>query len=157
VFDLSRYFVPGAFNSDALLEAWKWLLDNQPFDVFRVTCLGDMFLINTSGQVHFLDTIEGKLSLFAGSEEEFDSKLQNRHVRQRYLATFLVRDLTDAGVTLQAGECYSPDRPPILGGALSLDNLRPIDLLVHASIMGQIHRQVNNLPPGTPISNIVIE
>lgn len=155
--DLDRYFVSGNFDYQPLLDEWQWLLGSRNFRVFRVTCMGDLFLLDDADKVYFLDTMEGELAAFATDLGDFERKLQDRHVRRRYLATFVVRRLFDADFALKPGECFSPDRPPILGGTLSNENLSAVDVLFHSSIMGQIHRQVKSLPPGTPISDIVIE
>ena len=48
-------------------------------------------------------------------------------------------------------ECLSFRRLPVLGGQLDPDNLEKCSIPVHFSIAGQIHRQIKNLPPGTPI------
>lgn len=152
--DLSRYFVQGDFDFQPLLEEWSWLLGEKKFRVHKVTSMGDMFLIDDKGNVLFLDTLDGTLASFSSTTEEFDEKLQDRHARKRYLATFVVRDLLDSGHSLRPGECFSPDLPPVLGGKMHRDNFSPVDSLFHASVMGQIHRQVKELPPGTPITEI---
>lgn len=155
--DLSRYFITGKPSEADLLSAWNWLFKDQTYSVHQITSMGDMFLIAPDGTLHFLDTIEGQLVPFAANLDAYTDLLQDRHVRQRYLATALVRDLVASGVVLQAGQCYSPDHPPILGGTLDQSNMRPVDVVVHMSIMGQIHKQLRDLPPGTPITDIVCE
>jgi Domain of unknown function (DUF1851) len=96
--------------------------------------------------------LDGKVERFARSEREFDSRIRESGARKRYLATFIVRGLRDAGVQLGPNECFSPDVPPVLGGELSNENLRPCDVSVHSSILGQIHRQLKDLPPNTPVN-----
>jgi hypothetical protein len=142
-------------NTDDLLADWRWLLGAQSYTVFRATAMGDLILQDAAGRFHMLDMIEGKVWPLAGTENELWAALTDRHTRKTLLITFRVRALRDAGVTLEPGQCYSPDRPLILGGSLSNDNLRPCDIRVHASIMGQIHRR--DLPPGTKIEDIKIE
>jgi len=39
---------------------------------------------------------------------------------------------------------------------VDLDNVEVIDFVVSLNIAGQIHEQVRDLPPGTPISGITI-
>ena len=58
---------------------------------------------------------------------------------------------------LAEGQIYSYKTPPVLGGEYSTDNLEPTGIAVHFSVLGQIHRQVKDLPPGTKIDRIVIE
>ena len=47
--------------------------------------------------------------------------------------------------------------PPVLGGALTVDNLEVQDFVVATNICGQIHQQVLDLPPGTPIAGVAVE
>lgn len=114
--------------------------------------MGDLFLIDAGGAIHFLDMIGGGLQRVAPSEREFDLRIRDSAARKHYLATFVVRELREAGIQLSQNECYSPDVPPALGGELDGANLRPCDVSVHASIMGQIHRQLKDLPPSTPVN-----
>jgi hypothetical protein len=144
-------------DTDALLEDWQWLLGGRSYAVFRATAMGDLILKDPARGFHLLDMIDGNVRPLADTEEELWAMLADRHTRKTVLATFVVRGLREAGVTLGPGQCYSPDHPPVLGGELSNDNLRPCDLRVHASIMGQIHRQVRDLPPGTRISEVRFE
>lgn len=47
--------------------------------------------------------------------------------------------------------------PPVLSGEFDVENLQPIDIRVHVAIMGQIHGQVKDFPPGTQITDVQIE
>jgi len=156
--DVKAYLADIAgIDADSLLDDWQWLLGGRSYTVSRATALGDLILQDAAGRFHLLDMIDGKVRPLAGTEAELWSVLADRHTRKTVLATSVVRGLRRAGVTLGPGECYSPDRPPILGGSLTDDNLRPCDIRVHATILGQIHRQVRDLPPGTPIGEIKFE
>ncbi len=42
--------------------------------------------------------------------------------------------------------------PPVPGGAITLENIEVIDFVVCVNLAGQLHRQVKDPPPGTPIS-----
>ena len=122
-----------------------------------VSSLGDMFLANAEGRVFWLDTGAGLLQQVAGSAEDFKRLMQQRENADQWFVPQLVGDLMAAGVVLGAGQCYSYKKPPVFGGQIEPDNFEPTDLSVHFSILGQIHRQVKNLLPGTSISNIKIE
>jgi hypothetical protein len=133
------------------------MLGNREYVVFRATALGDLILRDATGQFCLLDMIEGQLRPLAGTESELWAVLADRQSRKVLLGTSIVRGMREAGVSLGPAECYSPEHPPILGGSLTNDNLRSCSLLVHSSIMGQIHRQVSELPPGTAITEMKIE
>jgi hypothetical protein len=74
-----------------------------------------------------------------------------------WFALQLVGNLLTSGIRLGPGECFGYKVPPVLGGEVNLNNFEPTDLQVHFGILGQIHRQVKDLPHGTPIGEIKIE
>jgi hypothetical protein len=153
MFDPAPYFADVAPHLlPDLLDEWGWLLGKEPFEVFRVTAMGDLFLIDAGGAIDFLDVMGGALEHFAASEREFDARIRESAARKRFLVTFVVRRLREAGVRLERNECYSPDVPIVLGGTLEDANLNPCEVYVHASIMGQIHRQLRDAPPGSPVN-----
>jgi hypothetical protein len=57
---------------------------------------------------------------------------------------------------LTPGQCYSYKIPPVLGGSFESTNVQAISAIVHFTIMGQLHEQTRNLPPGTKISHFKI-
>ena len=125
--------------------------------LYCATAMGDLILRDESATFHFLDMVDGKMEKLADSEEQLSGAVADRNARKSLLFTFVVRGLKETGKTLGPGECYSPDHPLILGGELDDDNLQPCDIRVHASMQGQIHEHVRNLPPGTKISDIKIQ
>jgi hypothetical protein len=61
-----------------------------------------------------------------------------------------------SGLVPTSAQVYDFRVPPALGGALEVDNLEVIDFVVSLNIAGQIHEQIRDLPPGTPISAVQI-
>jgi hypothetical protein len=57
---------------------------------------------------------------------------------------------------LKSGQVFDLRKPLVLGGEFTLDNIQPLDASVHFSLLGQIHRQVRELPEGTSISGVNI-
>ncbi len=140
---------------DDLLREWHWLVGDS-MQLLLVSSLGDMFLANANGWVFWLNTGSGQLNQVARSAEDFKRLMQQREIADQWFVPQLVGDLITAGVFLGAGQCYSYKIPPVLGGRIQPDNFEPTDLVVHFSMLGQIHRQVKDLPPGTRISNIKV-
>jgi hypothetical protein len=89
--------------------------------------------------------------------DEFQQLRQQPEQADQWFIPQLVGDLITSGVRLSPGKCYSYKKPPILGGEIEPANFEPTDLSVHFSVLGQIHRQVKDLPPGTKITKIRIE
>lgn len=145
---------PTGVDLDELLSEWRWLVDDS-HQVVVISALGDLFLRRNDGRIFWLDAGTAQLIQVATSADEF-KRLMAQNVNE-WFAPQLVGDLLSSGKRLAPGECFSYTVPPVLGGAIEPDNFEPTDLQVHFGILGQIHRQVKDLPPGTPISDIRIE
>jgi type VI secretion system (T6SS) immunity protein Tdi1 len=139
-----------------LLSDWRWLVGDS-VRLLLVSAIGDMFLADAKGHVMWLDTGAGQLQQIAASVDEFQQLRQQRQNVDQWFIPLLVGDLITGGVRLAPGQCYSYKKPPILGGEIEPANFEPTDLSVHFSVLGQIHKQIKDLPPGTKISNIRIQ
>ena len=143
-------------DRSALLEDWQWMIGDHKLPVL-ITAMGTAFLQDTQdGTISLLDPGEGKLRQIAQSIEEFQQLLSDQEF---VLSEFLVEDfvsLRNGGKSLSHDQVFGFVQPPVLGGSFGVDNLEPTDMQVHFSLSGQIHRQVKDLPDGTPISNVSI-
>ncbi len=142
------------------LESWRWLIGKSA-TVKLLTAMGDLFFVKPRGllrqeSVFFLDTCEGTAELASESWAEFRDIIKSmKNVPGHWFKYSLLVELSDK--RLRDGECYSPDHPPILGGSYEKSNFRPISWEVHVDFMGQIHKQVIDLPAGTPVNTISLE
>jgi hypothetical protein len=147
---------PDGVDLDGLLSEWRWLAD-ESFDPIVISALGDLFLRNDDGRIFWLNAGSGQLTKVADSAEEFKRLMVQAENANDWFVPQLVGDILASGKRLKAGECFGYKVPPVLGGEIEPDNFEPTDLQVHFGILGQIHRQVKDLPPGTPIGEIKIE
>lgn len=141
--------------SSELLEDWTWLC-KEPYTQIAMTNFGDMFLCDESGGVHFLDLVSGELSKVADSVIEFQRLAADQEKKRQWFLTEFLTEIERAGLTLSAGQCFSFKKPPALGGRIELANVEIASIAVHISLMGQIHRQLKDLPLGTKIQRIKI-
>lgn len=141
---------------DGLLSEWRWLVD-ESYQPVLISSLGDLFLRHDDGRVFWLDAGGGSLSEVAASTEEFKSLMVQPQNANEWFVPQLVGDILTQGKSIQPGECFGYSVPPVLGGSMDADNFEPTDLQVHFGILGQIHRQAKDLPPGTAIGDILIE
>jgi hypothetical protein len=140
-----------------VLADWRWLTGPAP-QLWLVTKAGDALLRDPSdGSVHFLDTVAGKAERIARDEAEFLALVTSGANADRWLMPAIVDGQAALGMRPAPGECLSFKHPPALGGQLDPDNFETCSILVHFSITGQIHRQIRDLPPGTPITEIKFE
>jgi len=139
-----------AKKSDALLEDWRWLIDDEA-QLIVVSALGDLFLRDTQGRILWLDVGTARLTQVAESSDEFKMLMQQTEHTDEWFVPQLIGDLIVSGKRLAAGQCYSYKVPPMLSGKMELDNFEPTDLLVHCSMFGQVARQIQHLPEGSKI------
>lgn len=141
---------------DTLLSDWRWLVSPGSTPIL-MTAFGDLFLRDQSGHIHFLDLMSGEFKQVAESQAEFDRLCEDREQRRSWFIGFLLTKVRKSCGELAAGECYSCQTPPSLGGQLKANNFQRTDLQVHYSTLGQLHQQTQHLPPGTKIDSIKIE
>jgi Domain of unknown function (DUF1851) len=144
-------------DREALLSDWEWLIGPHRLPIL-ISAVGDAFVQDTrDGTVHQLDATFGELDPVAADDQELRALLGDREFVMDRLAVQLYGDLRQAGLELGPGQVYSWKVLPALGGEIALENAEVADLEVHFSITGQLHRQIKDLPVGTPISEIRIE
>lgn len=136
----------------AALESWSFLdlAGKQPL---FTSPFGDVFFQSAEG-FWFLDVVGGELNHRWSTESEFSETLNSRAGQDEYLMIGLAKAADEAGLKPSASEVYGFEIPPVLGGATELSNVELSDFVVALDLTGQIHSQVRDLPPGTPISGI---
>lgn len=147
---------PDDLDLDGLLSEWRWVV-SESFHPVVISALGDLFLRHDDGRIYWLSSGWGQLTEVAKDAEEFKRLMVEPENAESWFMPNLVGDILMEGQRLGPGECFGYKLPPVLGGEYEPDNFEPTDLQVHFGILGQIHRQVKELPPGTPIGEIKIE
>lgn len=132
------------------LESWSWLLPTS-FTIWLVNRFGDLFVVVDDGSVSMLDLGNGTFDLCAGSRDEFCTRIDEPGMAAQWLMVPLVDKLVAAGVTLNPGQCYALRIPPVLQGKYELENCGTIDAADYVSSMGEVHRQLHDLPEGAEV------
>lgn len=147
-----------AVRADAadLMAEWLWLAPADAEPMLPTAC-GDLFLRRPDGSIALLDTYEGSCETVAPSYERWKAMLDDAEQMDVWFKIGLVADLSEAGITRGPGQCFSPFVPQVINGSWEPSNFHACDLLVHLSMLGQIHRQVKDLPPGTKISGFSVD
>ncbi|MFN8009918.1 MAG: DUF1851 domain-containing protein [Holophagaceae bacterium] len=141
-------------NASTLLEDWEWLLGTKKLPIL-LAAIGNAFVQDVEdGRVHVLDVGSGELRFIAEDSESFRKLLNHREFVADEFVVQIIGDFLLEGPRLLPGQIFSFKRPPVLGGEYAAENLEPTDIEVHFSVLGQIHQQVREMPPGTPISEI---
>lgn len=142
-------------DADYLLSDWRWLVPNDRRPIL-LTAFGDWFFERPDGKVEFLDTVGGVLSVVARTTREFSELKARPENQDDWFMHELAALAWDRGLCPDFTQCLGWKVPPVIGGPLEFENLEVTDLVVHQSILGQIHRQAKDLPEGTPIKKFVV-
>jgi hypothetical protein len=143
-------------DPDDLLREWLWLIPKDAEPMLPTVC-GDLFLRCPDGAVAFLDTYGGSCETVAPDYEQWKGMLKDPERLDEWFRGGLVAELLEVGLGREPGQCFSPLVPQVVNGSWEPSNFHACDLLIHLCTVGQIHRQVKDLPPGTRISNFKIE
>jgi len=152
--ELVRRF-PRELLAQALAD-WAWmpqLADKAP--IFA-SSFGDLFLQSQDGS-WFLDTLEGTLTRVCDNPQVLEAQLNTPEGQDKFLMAGLAIAAHESGLVPGDGEVLSFKVPPVLGGQLDTANIEVSDLVVALSLLGQIHQQIKELPPGTPVSEVTIK
>jgi hypothetical protein len=143
-------------HSDELLVDWAWLI-RKPCTLIAMSDFGDMFLCDESGRIDFLELASGQITNVACTTAEFQRLATEKENQRGWFMTSLLTELELAGVTIANSQCFCYKIPPILGGKIEASNIEVGNIYMYSSLMGQLHQQVKNLPPGTKISGFKIK
>ncbi len=83
--------------------------------------------------------------------------LGNPDRQDRYLLAGLAASAERRGIVPTATQVYGFKIAPALGGEMGVGNIEVIDFVVSVNILGQLHRQIRDLPPGTKISGFTVD
>ncbi|ETD72552.1 hypothetical protein V757_03895 [Pelistega indica] len=130
-------------NAKDLLKEWAWLFEPR-LEIVMITKLGDAFLIEPqSGEIFFLDTLDGELESIADSIENFRQLLNDKDFVIDYFSLELLAPVIH--LTMPENTVYSFKEPPVLGGELSSHNLELFDVQVHFDDMGKLWGEIDSI------------
>jgi hypothetical protein len=145
--ELVRTFDPQAMS--AALKAWEWIGLDGKTAVFT-SAFGNVFLHAADG-FWFLDRLAGTLTRPWETAGQLQDELDTPDGQSLYLSAGLVWAANELGLVPSGAEVYDFAVPPILGGEQVVTNVEVIDFITALGISGQIHEQLRDVPPGTPI------
>ena len=143
-------------SSDDLLSEWRWLVP-ETHELRMVSTLGDAFVQDDTGAIHWLDVGGAALTRIADSADDFFRLRQQPENADAWFAPQLVGALLEGGQRLEPGQCFSYTIPLTLGGEFVPGNFSPFSLVAHFDGLAKIQRQVVDLPIGTKFSSVQLE
>ena len=143
------------FSSEDLLQDWMWLLGT-PRDLIAMNNFADMFLRAADGTIGMVNVTLGTMDRLAPDTGMFERMSRERENQENWFLTDFLNEIEHAGLTLEAGQCFGFKVPLRLGGKMELSNVEVSSVSVYVSMMGQIHRQLKDVPSGTKITAVQI-
>ncbi|MDO5667873.1 MAG: SMI1/KNR4 family protein [Alcaligenaceae bacterium] len=137
------------FTSADLLRSWSWLVPEQLEPLF-ITIFGDAFLSDPeSGEVFFLDTVDGDLEPIADDLESFTALLtDNREFVSDYFSTIpwlRYKDEILGGDAMPSAMIFNYLTPFALGGEAELDNIALFPIQEHFDMSGEFWEKMQSL------------
>jgi len=106
--------------------------------LLMANCFGDVFLTFDDKSINLLNLAAGRCERIADNVRDLTELMEIDALRESWLATRLVDECIMAGLELARGQVYSYKRPPYLGGAMRIANVRISDIVSHSRMMAGI-------------------
>lgn len=132
----------------SLSEGWWWMESIRELRPVSLTLAGDVFLIDRSNAVFFLDTNYGVVERVASGNDAFRRRLQDQDFARAILRMDLILELRSRHITATHNECFMFAVSPALGGVVSANQVRAGNFQVPLDLLGQLARQVKGQPVG---------
>ena len=143
-------------TSNKLTENWTWLIGTDK-KVLLVSTIGDMFLTDNNKRVYWLDVGGGEFKLVADTIEDFEERLKDIEQVNEWFMIDLATELRHSEKKLKDGQLYSYYKLPIIGGDYTVDNFAPLGIEEHFGYLGDIHKQIKDLPDGTKVEIKIVD
>lgn len=141
------------FNVDQLdvtrlLAKWLWLC-GQPVTLVARNGFGDMFLRTNDRKILWLNVGGGTLTEIAESELSFEYSLAEPTQRELWFAEGQLAALAGRGLKPNDLQCIGFKTPIIFAESRDVpDNAYVADLYEQVSFLGDLHRQIADVPDG---------
>jgi hypothetical protein len=136
---MENWFGVDYLDVERLLVEWRWLCA-KPMTLIGRNAYADLFLKDDSGEIYQLDVAVGKLAKVAGSEAQF-----------RELAA-----TPERGLKPNATQCIGFSVPLVFAQGGSPSNTPyVVDLYEHVSFLGDLHRQISDVPDGGKVRLVI--
>lgn len=144
------YFLVEHLDVDRLLSEWRWLCP-QPLALVARSAFGDLFLRDEAGKIFKLDIAIGEMKEVAGSEAEFGNLASTKEKREEWFAESAELAAADRGLKPSGDQCIAFKTPIIFAEGSDPDNACVGSLYEQVSFLGDLNRQLSQLPEGTKV------
>jgi len=147
---MQDWFPVQDLDVERLLVDWRWLC-KEPMALFARNAFGDLFLRDELGHVHQLDVAIGKLTKVADSEAEFRELALSVERQEEWFAVADEKAAIARGLEPNHTQCIGFSVPLVFAESGSPDTPYVADLYEHVSFLGDLNRQIAELPEGAKV------
>lgn len=147
---MEEWFQVDGLEIERLLSDWRWLCPSQMSLVAR-NVFGKLFLKDETGAVFWLNTTTGKFNRISDSEAEFRKMAETSEKRREWFAEPETLAYAKRGFLPSLSQCIGFGVPAVFAEGGTPDTAFVADLYEHVSFLGDLHRQISNLPDGSKV------
>jgi hypothetical protein len=134
------------YDTDRLLTEWRWLVPTRDTPLF-ISAFGDWVFGNPDGSLWSLSVLEGSYDQVARDAAEYNTLTKSAEwLESNFIAGWLPI-AAGHGLEPKQDECLGWKLHPLSGGKFEVANLQLFSMLVYQSLMGQLHRQIQQRAP----------
>jgi hypothetical protein len=135
---------------ERLLSDWRWLCPAK-LSLLAKNLFGELFLMDETGVVLWLNTTVGKLSKVANSKAEFLEMAETSQKRQEWFVEQKAVVYADRGLVPSSSQCIGFGVPAVFAEGGTPDAAFVADIYEHVSFLGGLHRQLSASPDGSKV------
>jgi hypothetical protein len=136
------------YDVSPLLAEWRWLVPESATPLF-ISAFGDWVFGHPDGSLWALSVLEGSYGTVAQNAAEYNTLNKSTEwLEKTFIAGWQVIAAGN-GMQPDKDQCLGWKLHPLLGGKFEVANLQLFSMLVYQSLMGQLHRQLQqrSAPP----------
>lgn len=147
---MALHFLVDHLDVDRLLHEWRWMCP-QPMALVARSAFGDLFLRDAAGRIFKLDVAVGQIIEVADSESDFRDLARTREKLEEWFAQRDELSAAVRGLQPTRDQCIAFKTPLAFAEAGVPNNTYVGDLYEQVSFLGDLHRQIADLPEGSKV------
>src|SRR5215471_14123680 len=147
---MELWFEVSGLETERLLSDWQWLCPSR-MSLVAKNVFGDLFLRDESGAIFWLNASVGKFDKVSTSEAEFREMAKTSEKRKEWFAEPEMLAYRKLGLSPGASQCIGFSIPAVFREGGTSDTAYVADLYEYLSFLGDLHRQLSDLPDGSKV------
>ncbi len=147
---VEKWFKVDDLEIDRLLSDWRWLCPAQ-MSLLAKNLFGELFLMDETGVVLWLNTTVGKLSKVANSKAEFLEMAETSQKQKEWFVEQEAVAYADRGLVPSSSQCIGFGVPAVFAEGGTPDTAFVANIYEHVSFLGDLHQQLSTSPDGCKV------